>query len=252
MKKTTLFTIGASLLLAVPSIVQADAGFKSGFKVGLGAGYKNHRVKSKTEYDASAVAVGAGYHSEKFVKSGADNTANFEIHGGYDFIKDRFLAAVDLNYRYSPTRNQISFNASQDVLASNEAPFTLKHTHSHDFGLSLNAGALATSNFAIYAIGNVRLGRFERRFENYKPSLGALERIIKKSQYRWGLGGGLGCRYALTGGLSIGVDATYDIYQKVKTKAVSIVNQGTYVGDLSTASHRPRIINVLFKDSKTF
>jgi opacity protein-like surface antigen len=252
MKKTTLFALSTNLLLAIPALAQADAGFKSGFKIGVGAGYKNHRVKSKSSYDASTDDIDIGQVDESFKKKNTNNTASFEVHGGYDFIKDRLLAAIEFNYRYSPKRNQITFNTTQAILAANEVPFAVRQSHRHDFGVTLNVGGLATSKLAVYAIANVRLGRFEHKFENNKPSVVGLERNIKRTQYRWGLGGGLGSRYALSDGLSVGAEVTYDVYQKVKNKTVSITPGAMNVGTLSLASHRPRIINVLFKASKTF
>jgi hypothetical protein len=139
---------------------------------------------------------------EDFSAKGRSDAAQVELHAVYDFIINRFLAAVDIDYRYAPaSQSTASFRTNQDGFINN-TPFVTKLNHRHDFGLSVNLGGLVTENFALYAIGNVRLGKFSFRFEDNKPGVLQLSNG-KRSQNLWGAGGGLGGRYAFKNGFPL-------------------------------------------------
>lgn len=255
MKKLILATAS---VLALFSTAHADSNFKSGFKVGGGVGYKHHRVKNVSNYDASALGVGSGFSSESFSKSGADNTVQFQLHTGYDLIINRFLAAVEFDYRYNPGEVTMNFNTVQtdpvnpDGLGRNDAPYEVKQKHKHDFGLSARLGGLITENFALYAIGNVRLGKFKHQFINNKGNgNNALLVSNSKSQSLWGFGGGIGTRYAFSKGVTVAFETTYDVYQKIKFNSDEVA-EGIGIGAFSTQSKRPHIFSAMFKLSKTF
>jgi opacity protein-like surface antigen len=250
MKKKVLATAS---VLALVSGAQADSNFKSGFKVGGGVGYKHHRLKSQSNYDPTLVGIGNGLEDENFSKSASDNTVAFQLHAGYDWIISRFLAALEFDCRYSPDEVKMTLNTNQHVLGPEEAPYNVHQQHSHDFGLSGRLGALVTSNFALYAIGNVRLGQFKHKFINSKQNeFDLLLLSNSKSRYLWGFGGGIGARYAFSKGFSLAFEATYDVYQKIKFSENQNVALIGNIANFSTQSKRPRIFTALFKISKTF
>ncbi len=246
MKKILLATASA---LALISGAQADSNFKSGFKVGGGVGYKHHRVKSQSNYTADPAVLGlAGIRHEGFSKSESDNTAAFQLHTGYDLIINRFLAAVEFDYRYSPSEVKMNFNTNQGLFLPAEAPFEVQQQHAHDFGLSMRLGALVAENFALYAIGNVRLGKFKHKFLNKKPNAQALP-SHGKSKYLWGVGGGIGARYAFSKGVTVAFETTYDVYQKIKINDI-VLDGG--LGTFDTQSKAPHVFIAMLKLSKTF
>jgi len=251
MKNTLLATASALVLLSTApvSTAQAESNFKSGFKVGGGVGYKHHRVKNVSNIDSR----NANVTDEIFVESSADNRAVVQLHAGYDLIVNRFFSAFDVDYRYSPSELNMKFNTAQAIFVPSEAPFEVKQRHAHDFGLSARLGALVAENLALYAIGNVRLGKFEHEFLNKKPTATALARKVKRSQYLWGVGGGLGARYAFSKGFSIAFETTYDVYQRIKLNSEDVSFAGVgKVAEVNTRSKAPHIFIAMFKMSKTF
>ncbi|HBN21790.1 MAG TPA: hypothetical protein DD412_00940 [Holosporales bacterium] len=251
MKKIVLATASALALIATTQVstVQADSNFKSGFKVGGGVGYKHHRVKNVSNIDSRNLNV----INESFVESSIDNTAVVQLHAGYDLIVNRFFSAFDVDYRYSPSEVNMRFNTAQAIFVPTAAPFEVKQRHPHDFGLSARLGALVTENLALYAIGNVRLGKFEHEFLNKKPTATALARKVRRSQYLWGIGGGIGARYAFSKGFSVAFETTYDVYQRIKLNSEDVVFAGVgKVAEVNTRSKAPHIFIAMLKMSKTF
>lgn len=248
MKKTILATLSAAALLATAPMAQADSNFKSGFKVGGGVGYKRHQVKNITSIDKTNPNI----LNESFSKTATDDTAAFQLHTGYDFIINRFLAAIEFDYRYSPSEVKMKFNTTQPTFVSGEAPFEVHQTHPHDFGLSGRLGGLVTENFALYVIANVRLGQFKHKFLNKKPSVQALASQTK-TKYLWGAGGGIGARLALPKGFSCALETTYDVYQRIKLdrEDVNLTGFGT-IANVNTRSKKPHIFIAMLKVSKTF
>lgn len=253
MKKIRLATASVFALASIAPIAtaQADSNFKSGFKVGGGVGYKHHRVKSQSSYTADPGVLGLGadpIRHEGFSKSESDNTAALQLHAGYDLVINRFLAAIEFDYRYSPSEVKMRFNTTQGFFVPAEAPFEVQQQHAHDFGFSARLGALVIENLALYAIGNVRLGKFKHKFLNKKPSAQALP-SHSKSKYLWGVGGGVGARYAFPKGVSLAFETTYDVYQKIKINEVSLNEDA---GTFNTQSKAPHVFIAMLKLSKTF
>ncbi len=249
MKKTLLATLSVAALLTTASSVNAESNFKSGFKIGGGAGYKHHRVKNITTVDSTnPFAV-----NETMQKSATNDTVALQFHVGYDFIINRFLAAIEFDYRYSPGKVKMKFNSSQPLLEPTQAAFEVQQKHPHDCGLSGRLGGLITENFALYAIANVRLGKFEHKFLNTKKDVDDLSRSSSKTKYLWGVGGGVGARCALPKGFTVGFETTYDVYQRLELNKEDIIFPGNvHVADVNTQSKRPHIFLAMFKLSKTF
>ena len=112
--------------------------------------------------------------------------------------------------------------------------------------MSVNLGGLVTENFALYAIGNVRLGRFKLRFAENKP-IAAVAEDASKSRSLWGVGGGLGGRYVFKNGISVALHGTYDVYQKIRIKDNLSVggNDAFFV-----QTKNPHVVNVIFRLTK--
>ena len=266
MKHTILSSAGAALLFLSPTFANAPSsstsvapsventsccGFRSGFRAGIGLGYKNHSVQNKYEYVASAPAVGffpgAG---ETRNKISVGQSAFYQVHAAYDWIKNNWLLSIELDYRYNPTVNKGKINSNDRALRTEPGDFVFKQSHRHDFGLGFRAGQIITSRFSVYGIVNVRLGQFDYRFISEKNfALPDGIRSGRHAQFRLGGGLGIGCQYVLAKRITIGPEITYDIYQPIK------INQNLGLeetGAFSVKSSRPKILNAMIKLSKTF
>ncbi len=247
MDKKISLIVGALVLVTYQ--LQATSGFKSGIRIGVGGGYKHHKVSQKNNWIVSQALLGLGPGSESSKKSSSKDSGQFDVHVGYDFMWSSVYSALELSYRYSPDKNKVTVQAQNPgptTLSTN--PFLFHQRHRHDFGLSGHLGYEIISNFIPYGIFNLRLGRFEESFSGNSVEPGLAIRSAKKSKTRFGYGGGLGLKYALPAFWSIAAEATYNVYEKIKIKGDL---QPGLAGQFSVESGRPETFNLLLKVSKT-
>lgn len=228
-----------------------SARFSSGFRAGVGVGYQRYNVENKYEYTPRPIVLGLFEDAgESRRQTSIRNTQSFQVHGGYDFIKNCWLLSLELDYRYSPGVNKGIIVSNDEFLSTFTGNFIFKQSHHHDFGLGFRIGRIVNSRFSVYAIANVRLGQFDYKFTSEKNTLPAGDLINpgKTKQFRWGGGIGAGFMYALPNGFSIGPEVTYDIYQPIKISQ-NLAGSGN---SFFVKSGRPKIFNAMIKLSKTF
>lgn len=242
MKKFLMCSFALVSLLSSSAIADsASSGFKSGFRVGLGAGYKRFSLTQGLNFVSHNPLISSASASAKKNQ----NTAAFEGHVAYDFVKDRLYSAVELNYRLSPGENTVSL---QHSFLGTPNP-QMKYKHRHDFGLSGHLGYIFHPKMVGYLIANVRLGMFEQNYSHPNgPANNFLSNASKKAT-KFGFGGGLGFKYALPAHWSVGAEATYDVYSST---SISDDIERTAIGVVTGTASRPRVLNVLLKVSKTF
>lgn len=249
--KKILLTVAATSLCAFNA--SADTAFKSGFKAGAGVGYKHHSVKHQISATSNGSALAP---SEKQSKSDSKNTMNFQGHLGYDWVVNKFLMGLETQYRFAPgaVKTRKSLGDTDGVFGASSGPdHKMTQTHRHDFALAANLGALVTKNVALYAIASVRLGHFKHTSENFKSGLntngtvGFAKPKTSKSKWLLGAGFGAGAKWMVSQDVSVGVEATYDMYKTLKTK-----DQFDGVVDVHTSSKKPRIFNAMLTTSWHF
>ncbi len=249
MAKKISLIVGA--LVFITCQLQATSGFKSGVRIGVGGGYKHHKVSQKNNWmrspDAVMMGVALAPASESAKKSSSKDSGQFDIHVGYDFMWSSLYTALELSYRYSPDKNKVTTQATNLTpgLPLSTNPFLFHQRHRHDFGLSGHLGYEIIPNFIPYGIFNLRLGRFE---ESFTSDASIPIRSAKKSKTRFGYGGGLGLKYALPKFWSIAAEVTYNVYEKIKIKGDL---EPAALGQFSVESGRPETFNLLLKVSKT-
>ncbi len=267
--KNTILSSAAALMLLSPTFANPPSsptpvappvestnpcGFHSGFRAGIGLGYKNHSTVNKYDFKASDnLLLPFPLASEQRRKTSTWQSAFYQGHVAYDWIKNNWLISIELDYRYNPTANKGKIISGDEFLSTEPGDFIFKQGHRHDFGLSFRAGRIITPCFSLYGIANIRLGKFNYEFISEKniaiPE--GLQTSGQRKQSRWGGGLGIGCQYILAKGVSMGPEITYDIYQPIKIdKDLAIPNTNT--GTFFVQSSRPRILNVVLKLSKTF
>lgn len=245
--KKILLTIAATSILAFNA--SADTAIKSAFKLGGGVGYKHHSVKQGTEVTPTSAG---GAVPEKAFKTDSKNTMNFQGSFGYDWVINKFLVGLETQYRFAPGKVKIRKSLQQAALNAPGPDHELTQTHKHDFALAANLGALVTKDIALYAIASVRLGRFEHSSQNFKPGLmftgtSGYGPTTKKSKWLWGAGFGAGAKWMVSNTVSVGFEATYDLYQSMKTG-------DQYAGDIdiNSSAKKPRIFNAMLTTSWHF
>ena len=233
-----------------PSSESASAcGFHSGFRAGVGMGYKNHNIQNKYQYTAIQPLLIAGGIGETQQRTSVRQSALYQAHAAYDWIKNNWILSVEFDYRYNPTVNKSRITPNDIFLRTEPGDFVFEQSHRHDFGLGFRVGRIITSRFSLYGIANIRLGKFQYKFTNEK-SLALPLQGGQRNQFRWGGGLGVGCQYALAKGFSIGPEITYDIYQPIKIN--QNLTEDPTLTTLFVQSSRPKIFNAVIKISKTF
>jgi len=242
--KQILTSVAAVALFA--STVNASATFKSGFKAGIGAGYKRYTAKmNKTYMPGSTSMLGFAGSPFNTNKSGHSNKAVGGVHFGYDNINDKLYTAFEVEYRYMPTK--IEYQSSNYYTNTNSNGQTsLTQKHRHNIGLAGKLGILTKPDIAVYAIANVRYGKFTNHFIG--PQNDIRFKNSKYSKKIFGLGGGLGVAYAMQRQASLAIDVTYDRYKKSK-KTISFTNPGDTI---TFGTKKTNVLSAIIKLSKTF
>ena len=254
--------LGFALMAALPTWADASSssagsqgescGFRSGFRAGVGLGYKVHRVENKYQYTITNPGFAAFSKGEARQVGSTRKPVFYQIHAAYDWVRKPWVLSIEVDYRYDPGVNKSRITSSEFFLRRSLGDFLFEQSHLHDFGLGIRAGRTLTSQFSIYGIVNLRLGQFNYKFMSEKRNLNAAFRLLsgQNKQFRWGGGLGVGCQYALGKGFFVGPEIIYDIYQAVKIKQNLTVDPTTAV--LSVYSSRPKIFNAIVKISKIF
>lgn len=168
------------------------------------------------------------------------------------WIKKCWLFSLELDYHFNPSRNRAAISSQNLLLAADPGNFIFEQTRRHDFGLGVRVGQIITPQFALYGIVNLRFSQFDYKFFSEKTNaIGGAAQINSahnNKKFRWGSGFGIGFRYALPKGFSVGPEITYNFYQPLKTNQNLAVQESQFY----VKSCSQRILNISFKLSKTF
>lgn len=248
-----------SLAVLITATAHGANTFKSGFKIGVGAGYKRHSSTLKKAYSPGETALFYGDSTFSSNKSTHSNKALGQFHIGVNYIRGKLYSALELDYRYGPSKVKKQTN---DFFLTPARPgssrsTTVEQNHKHDFGITGKFGQLVKPSVALYGIANIRYGIFKNRLTS--PDLGNnilqyVNTSTKQNKKLIGFGGGVGCAYAMRNHTSLALDLTYDFYKHTKSKKNAINSNNVTMEDsvLNFRTRKTRIFNAIVKLSKTF
>ena len=222
----------------------------SGVRIGVQGGYKNTRVTHYGDFVPSAALVGAGYSSEKReVLSQKDGFVG-GAHVGYDWISaNNWYKSLEFSFNAENGKNTKGFILANQPLLKQKT-IIISQKINHEYSFSAHLGKAIRPCDLIYLIANLRVARFsESVSDDGFPGIHILKPSIHK--HRMGFGFGVGYRHVIRNKHSLGGEATYSVYKKIRIKDDLLVNQ-LQTADLRVGSKKPHVFRFLLKYSYAF